>query len=154
MSEQVSDSIDISAPASTVYAMVSDVTNMSQWSPEQTKTRWTRGASAPVVGARFRGSNKNGWRRWSTSCRVTDATPGKRFAFRVSSYGLAVADWSYEFEDTAGGCRVTEGTTDRRGWLIKTVGEPVTGVYDRATHNLAGIQKTLAALKTAAESRA
>jgi len=151
MSEAVSDSIDISAPADKVYAMVSDVTNMSQWSPEQIKTRWTRGNTAPKVGARFRGSNKNGWRRWSTSCKVTDATPGKRFAFRVSSYGLSVADWSYEFDAIDGGCRVTEGTTDRRGWLIKTVGEPVTGVYDRDTHNLAGIRTTLAALKAAAE---
>jgi hypothetical protein len=47
---------------------------------------------------------------------------------------------------------VTETTVDRRGWLIRTGGGPVTGVYDRAARNLDGIRQTLAALKSAAES--
>jgi uncharacterized protein YndB with AHSA1/START domain len=152
MSEPIGDSIEIAAPAEKVYAMVSDVTRMPEWSPEQAKTVWVRGASGPAVGARFRGTNKNGWHRWSTSCRVIDATPGKRFAFRVTDYGFSVSDWIYEFEPTATGCKVTESTVDRRGWLIRTGGGPVTGVYNRAEHNLEGIRKTLAALKAAAEA--
>jgi uncharacterized protein YndB with AHSA1/START domain len=152
MPEPVSASIEVAAPPEKLYAMVSDVTRMPEWSPEQSSTRWVKGATGAVVGARFRGTNRNGWHRWSTSCRVTDAQPGRRFAFRVTDYGFSVADWIYEFEPTPGGCTVTETTVDRRGWLIRTGGGPVTGVYDRAARNLDGIRQTLAALKSAAES--
>jgi uncharacterized protein YndB with AHSA1/START domain len=152
MAESVRDSIDIAAPAQTLYEMVSDVTRMPEWSPEQSAAKWVGGAAGPAVGAKFRGTNRNGIRRWSTSCIVTAADPGSRFAFRVSDLGLSVADWSYEFEPTPTGCRVTESTLDRRGFLIRVGGGPVTGVYDRATHNLEGIRATLAALKAAAEA--
>ena len=152
MTEAVGDSIEVAAPADKLYGMVSDVTRMAQWSPEQTATKWVGGATGPAVGARFRGSNRNGWRRWSTSCTVTDAQPGKRFAFRVSSYGLPVADWTYEFTPTGTGCVVAESTVDRRGMLIKYGGGLVTGVWNRPTHNLDGIRRTLAALKAAAEN--
>ena len=131
--------------------MISNITRMPEWSPEQSKATWLRGATGPAVGAKFRGTNRNGWRRWSTYCTVTAADPGLRFAFRVKSYGLNVSDWIYEIEPTAGGCRVSESTIDLRGFLIKTGGGPVTGVHDRATHNLEGIRTTLANLKAAAE---
>lgn len=152
MAEAVGDSTVIEAPAQRVYAMVSDVTRMPEWSPEQAAARWIGGATGPAVGARFRGSNRNGRRHWSTTCTVTAAEPGKRFAFRVSSYGLPVAEWSYDLADTNAGCVVTESTVDRRGWLIRYGGGVVTGVWQRPVHNLDGIRRTLAALKAAAES--
>jgi uncharacterized protein YndB with AHSA1/START domain len=151
MSEPIGDSIEIAASPEQVYDMVADVTRMPEWSPEQAATKWVGGATGPAVGARFRGTNRNGWRRWSTSCKVIDATRGKRFAFHVSDYGLAVADWIYEFEPTPTGCKLSESTIDRRGFLIRFGGGPVTGVYNRAEHNLDGIRKTLAAIKAAAE---
>ena len=152
MGESVGDSIEIAAPAHKVYDMVSDVPRMSEWSPEQVATKWVGGASGPEVGARFRGTNRNGWRRWSTSCKVTDAQPGKRFAFRVSAYGMPVADWVYEFAPSGTGCSVTESTTDRRGFVIRHAGGLVTGVRNRPTRNVENIRQTLAALKKAAES--
>jgi uncharacterized protein YndB with AHSA1/START domain len=152
MPDTISDSIAIAAPAERVWSMISDVTRMPEWSPEQAATRWVGGATGPALGARFRGTNRNGWRRWSTSCKVTEFDPQRKFTFAVSSYGLPVSDWSYELTSTADGCTVTESTTDRRGVLIRVGGGVVTGVYDRATHNLAGIKTTLAALKSAAES--
>jgi polyketide cyclase/dehydrase/lipid transport protein len=152
MGATVGDSIEIAASPEAVYDMVSDVTRMSEWSPEQSATKWVGGATGPVVGARFRGTNRIGWHRWSTSCTVIDATRGKRFAFHVSDYGFAVSDWIYEFEPTPTGCKVTESTIDRRGFIIRVGGGPVTGVYDRSSHNLEGIRTTLAALKAAAEA--
>lgn len=152
MTEPVSDSIEIAAPAHKIYEMVSDVTRMPEWSPEQTATKWVAGVTGAEVGARFRGTNRNGRRRWSTSCKISEAQPGKRFAFRVSSFGLPVADWSYEFAPTDTGCTVTESTIDRRGLLIRSAGAVVTGVRDRPAHNLEGIRKTLAAIKAAAEA--
>lgn len=152
MAEAVGDSTVIAAPARRVYAMVSDVTRMPEWSPEQAAARWIGGATGPTLGARFRGSNRNGRRRWTTTCTITAAEPGSRFASRVSSYGLPVAEWSYDLAETDSGCVVTESTVDRRGWLIRYGGGVVTGVWHRRAHNLEGIRRTLAALKAAAES--
>ena len=77
--------------------LVSDVTRMGEWSPENTSCRWLGGATTPSVGARFKGTNRRGWRRWSTTCTVTEAEPGRRFAFDVRSGPLAISSWSYEF---------------------------------------------------------
>lgn len=151
MSQPVGDSIDISASPDAVWSMISNVTRMPEWSPELASARWLGSSSAPVVGAKFRGTNRNGRRRWSTSCAVTAAEPGRKFGYRVSTYGLSVSDWIYEITPTDGGCTLRESTVDQRGFLIKFGGGPVTGVYDRATHNLAGIRATLAAVKAAAE---
>ena len=151
MAEPVGDSISINASPDAVWSMISDVTRMPEWSPELASTRWLGSPAGPAVGAKFRGTNRNGRRHWSTTCTVTSADPGRRFAYRVTSYGLAVSDWIYEITPVDGGCELRESTVDQRGFLIKFGGGPVTGVYDRATHNLAGIRTTLAAIKAAAE---
>src|SRR5579884_2703864 len=108
----------IAAPAQMLYDLVSDVTRMGEWSPETTSCRWVGGATGPRVGARFRGSNRNGWRRWSTSCTVVTADPGARFSFDVYLPGVAVSRWTYEFVPEGRGTLVRESWTDRRpGWM-------------------------------------
>jgi hypothetical protein len=47
---------------------------------------------------------------------------------------------------------VTESWTDRRGWLIRYLGKPFSGVADREAHNRAGMEATLASLAAAAET--
>jgi hypothetical protein len=139
-----------SAPPDRVYELISDVTRMGEWSPETTACVWLGGATGPEVGARFRGRNQIAWRRWSTTCTVTAADPGRRFAFRVTSGPLAVADWAFDIEPTPDGCRVTESFTDQRGWLITTGGRLITGVSDRGEHNRASMGTTLDNLVAAA----
>ncbi len=150
MAGQVVVHREISAPAERVWSMISDVTRMGEFSPENVGGRWLRGATGPAPGARFRGTNRRGWRRWSTRCVVIDADAPRRFAFRVTAGGLAVAEWHYDLEPTDTGCRVTETFVDRRGWLVRTAGRLLTGVDDREAHNRAGMQQTLAALAAAA----
>lgn len=152
MSDQVSVSREIAAPAATVWGMVSDVTQMGQWSPETIGCRWLKGASAPAVGAKFAGDNRNGKKKWSTNCTVTAAEPGRSFAFRVDVGPLKVAEWGYAIESAGDGCTVTETWTDRRSKLVKLLGKPLSGVDDRASHNRAGMEQTLARLAAAAES--
>jgi uncharacterized protein YndB with AHSA1/START domain len=147
----VAVTVEVAAPPERVWALVSDVTRMGEWSPETTACDWVGDADGPEVGARFRGRNQIGWRRWSTTCTVTAADPGRRFAFRVASVGgLPVADWSFEMAPTEGGCRVTESCTDRRGRIMHTLGRLVTGVADRDAHNRPGMEQTLARLSAAA----
>jgi len=105
---------DIAAPAVQVWALVSDLPRMGEWSPENTGGHWVGEATGPAVGAVFRGSNKNGIWRWTTDCTVVECEPGRVFEFAVRSGPLAVASWRYEFEDVEGGCRVTESWDDHR----------------------------------------
>jgi len=142
----------VAAPAERVWALVSDVTRMGDWSPETVSCAWVGGATAPAAGARFRGRNRNGRHRWSTACTVTAAEPGRSFAFRVKAGPLEVAEWAYVIETAGQGCRVTESWTDRRGRLLSVLGKPVSGVGDRADHNRAGMAETLARLAAAAEA--
>jgi uncharacterized protein YndB with AHSA1/START domain len=154
MPEQVSVSREIAAPAEQVWAMVADVTRMGEWSPETEGATWLGGATAATPGAKFRGRNRNGKRKWNTVAVVTEVQPGTVFAFTVSAVGLRIAEWRYTLEPTAGGCRVTETWTDQRGRIASTLGKPVSGVADRASHNRAGMEMTLDRLKAVAESTA
>jgi len=141
----------IDAPADALYAMVSDVTRMGQWSPETTSCEWLKGATGPAVGAKFKGRNSNGAKQWSTVCTVVRAEPGVAFAFRVDAGPFKVSEWAYRFEPGDGGTTVTETWTDRRAGIVKRLGKPLSGVDDRAAHNAAGMERTLEQLAAAAE---
>jgi uncharacterized protein YndB with AHSA1/START domain len=142
----------IHAPAEKLYALVSDLPRMGEWSPENAGGRWLAGATGATVGATFKGSNRNGIRRWSTTCTVTAAEPSQRFAFAVRYGPLDIAEWSYDLEpgpDHA--TTVIETFADhRQGWM-RQLGGLVTGVSDRDRHNRDGMEATLAALAAEAE---
>jgi hypothetical protein len=151
---EISVEEQIAAEPQTLYGFVSDVTRMGEWSPETTSCRWLGGATGPAVGAKFRGSNRSGWRRWSTTCTVVEADPGRAFAFEVKAGPFPVARWTYEFTPSGPGTKVTERWTDQRtGWMVR-VSPIVTGVGDRPGHNREGMERTLAALRRAGESAA
>jgi uncharacterized protein YndB with AHSA1/START domain len=152
MADQVSVTREIAVPAEQVWAMVSDLTRMGEWSPENEGATWTRGATGPVPGATFRGVNRNGKKQWSTDGTVVEVEPGRLFTFRTTAAGFKVAEWRYAFETTATGCRVTETWIDQRGRIAKILGSPVSGVSDRTSHNRASMEQTLDRLKEAAES--
>lgn len=133
----------ISASADTLYALVSDVTRMGEWSPENVGGRWLGGANNPSVGARFRGSNRRGWRRWSTTCTVTRCERGSAFAFEVAVAGIPASRWTYEFRPDGDATVVTETWTDRRPrWFAVLAGKTM-GIDDIRAHNLKNITATL-----------
>ncbi len=152
MSATVSVDRTIAAPADAVWALIADLPRMGEWSPENTGGRWLAPADGPAVGARFKGTNARGKRRWSTQVVVTDCRPGCSFGFDVKAGGMRVGHWGYEVESTDGGCRVTETFHDTRGRTITFLGTVVSGVSDRATHNRAGMEATLTNLAAAAEA--
>lgn len=140
----------IAAPADTLYAMVSDITRTGDWSPENIGGRWLGSATGPAVGARFRGSNRRGFRRWSTTCSIVTADPGRRFAFDVAFAGIKVASWSYEFASDGNGTLVTETWTDRRPRWFATAARPIMGIPDLRAHNEKNMRATLAKLREVA----
>lgn len=140
---------DIAAPAEKVWVLVTDLPRMGEWSPENQGGKWTKGATGPAVGAVFRGTNKRGVRRWSTTVTVVECEPNKVFDFAVTSGPLGIANWRYEFEETDTGCRVTESWRDNRKPWFTTVAR-VMGDHG-ATNAETQMTSTLARLAAAAE---
>ena len=143
MTESVSVSREVAAPPEEVWALVSDLTRMGEWSPEARGGRWAGGADGPSVGTVFRGRNRNGLYRWRTKVTVTECDPPRRFAFQLQVPLMGGCDWVYDIEPTGEGCRVTESWVDFRKRSLVVVGRILSGVADRATHNRAGMEQTL-----------
>jgi len=148
----VQASVDIAADAAAVYELITHLPTMCQVAAETTAMEWVQGDTA-VPGAKFKGTNKHGSKSWSTGCTVTDAEPGRVFAFDVRSAVIPVAHWRYDISSTGkGACRVTESTWDRRpGWFRVPAGW-ATGVKDRKSANAEHIELTLQRLKEKAEA--
>lgn len=157
MDDSVNPSVEvrttIRAAPEKLYELVADLPGMGQWSPENTGGRWMGGATGAAPGARFRGANRHGIRRWSTTCTVLAADPGRRIVWESRLFGLPIARWSYTFEpDGSGGTVVTEATEDRRNPLYKALSPMAAGVTDRVAHNRSTMEVTLERLKAAAET--
>jgi hypothetical protein len=146
-----SASVDIAAPPDRVYGLITDLGTLTELAEETASMRWAKGGSA-APGAVFRGTNRNGWRRWTTTCLVTDAEPGRCFAFNVSHTKVPIARWQYDIETTDLGCRVTESTWDRRPSLYGRLAGLATGTSDRGGLNAEHIEATLRRLKQRAEA--
>ena len=103
-------SLRMDAPPEKVWALVSDVTRIGEFSPETFEARWTRGSTGPEVGASFKGHVKRngvGPTYW-TPCQVTKCVPHEVFEFSVGSDGTTINNWGYRLEPEGTGTRVTE----------------------------------------------
>jgi hypothetical protein len=149
-------SVTISAPCGEVYGLITDLPTLASLAEEAAAMKWRKGDKA-APGAVFKGTNRNGIRRWTTTCTITNAEPGSAFAFDVVYFGIPVSHWRYDIiplDGTAdGGCRVTEQMWDHRpGWFVKP-GGLATGVMNRPSVNTEHIKVTLQRLKEKAEAR-
>lgn len=153
MGEQVEVSVHVDAAPEQVWELVSDLPRMGEWSPECYRCTWLDGAGTARPGARFKGHNRRGVRRWTTTGTVVTAEPGRELSFDVHSvFDLPVSRWTYRITPGPdGGCHVTEAWEDRRGGLMKVLGNIASGVSDRAEHNGEGMRRTLERIKEAAE---
>lgn len=148
MEPSISRSVDLAADPMAVWSIVTDLPNMGELSPENVGGVWLDGATGPSVGARFRGTNRNGRRKWWTRVLVVECEPPRWFRFDVrSSFGMLVSRWAYELTPTATGCRLTEHWY-RVGnrFVQRYLGPIVTGQADRPGFNAHSIEHTLAAV--------
>jgi Polyketide cyclase / dehydrase and lipid transport len=148
-----SDHIVVDRSPEDLYALVSDITNMGEWSPICKQCWWDEG-DGPRVGAWFTGRNELPERTWETRSEVVAADPGREFAFIVNGN---LARWGYTFDAVDGGTEITES------WEFLATGRPQfeqwfgdqtdAQIADRLEKAKSGIPETLAAIKRTAESQ-
>ncbi|MEU6561296.1 SRPBCC family protein [Nocardia nova] len=157
-----SATVHIDAPADVVYDIVSNVIRYPEWVAETIRCTWRGTDTAPRAGARFKGTNKYRWRRWTTKCMVTTAEQGRHFEFSVDPVLIAklwrrepFALWGYRIVPTESGTEVTEYTRRLEPRLATLwMNRILLGIGDRDVHNQHNIDKSVVSLKTYAESRA
>ncbi len=148
-------SVEIAAPPTLVFDLVSDISRMGQWSSECIHCEWTDGATGPAVGARFKARNKGArGPAWFNKPAVTAAEPAREFAFNRKGPGIGSYTWRYRMEGTATGTRLTEScevdkpVPKAMNWLT----EKWTDSSDRDADLRNGMQTTLERINAAADA--
>ena len=140
----------IAAPADVLYAMVSDLSRMGEWSPENVGGGWRRG-SGPTVGGRFKGRNARGLARWTTNVEVTAAESGRLFEFVVHLIRpLITCQLGLPFEPRTvfdAGDAVPPGS--RPTWWVWVGSKQLLRISDPDTHYVTVMEATLEALANA-----
>jgi uncharacterized protein YndB with AHSA1/START domain len=152
MGERVEVSREINASPEAVYAAISDVTRMGEWSLECHSCEWHDGHDGPAVGATFDGHNRNGDKEWTSQGKVIEADPGRAFAFECSMYDFHFSTWGYRIEPTPSGCTVTEWTEDLRPESALEMSKQMSGIDDRTERNRQTMTGTLDRLAAALEN--
>lgn len=104
------ESLYVDATPEAVWALVSDVTRIGEFSPETFEARWTRGSTGPELGAWFKGHVKRngvGPTYWAL-CQVTACVPQEVFEFAVGPEQMALTNWGYRLRPDGEGTTVTE----------------------------------------------
>ena len=133
--------VDINAPVSRVWGLVSDLSRMPQWSP-QCRMMKLLGPLRP--GTRTINLNRRNMLFWPTTATITEVIPERKIAFRIP---INTSVWSYELEATATGTRLVETRHAENG--VRAVSTAVTkaalgGVDSFESELLEGMNQSLA----------
>jgi uncharacterized protein YndB with AHSA1/START domain len=143
-------SVHSAATPEEIWALLRDVTQMGRWSPECTGGTWLNGASDPLPGSRFRGTNRIGRLQWSTTCTIVAVEPNRLLVFDARHWSGATTRWAFELRADGVGTTVRES--------FRTINSPsVIIVLDRLAGRPRrlrfGMRATLERLSGEAESR-
>jgi uncharacterized protein YndB with AHSA1/START domain len=141
--------VDISAPISTVWALISDFRRMPEWSPQ---CRLMRALGPLRHGTRTINVNRRNNLFWPTTSTVLEVIPEQKLAFRVNTNNTI---WSYELQPIAEGTRVIESRHAVNG--TKPVSSMTVSALFGGTANferelVEGMNTSLAKIKAAAEN--
>lgn len=144
---EVGATVEMNATPEQVWAVISDVGRMPEFSPELRKAFVIGG---PGLGANIIGINRRKAVAWPTTSKVVRWEPNQAVAWKVRESG---ATWVYELTPTATGTSVT----GRRVLPAYTIGSklmvPFLGGATGHDHELnAGIEATLKRIKAVVES--
>jgi Polyketide cyclase / dehydrase and lipid transport len=149
---EFSDSVLVARDPDDLYAMVSDVTRMGEWSPVCRACWWDEGAG-PQEGAWFTGRNETAERVWETRSQVVAANPSQEFAWEVNGGWVR---WGFTLEPDNGGTRLTESwaflPAGVAGFRERYGPQADAEIAQRSEAAKRGIPETLAAIKRTAEA--
>jgi len=142
--------IDVAAAPDEVWPLVSDLPRMASWSPQVVRTI-QRGPGG--LGTKTLNINRSGWKVWPTRSKVVRFEPPRELAFRIKDNFTI---WSYTLEPLAdGGTRVVvrrEAPDGLAPISAKLQGAVLGGIDKFDAEILAGMEETLARIKTEVES--
>jgi uncharacterized protein YndB with AHSA1/START domain len=141
--------IDVDAPPSKVWALISDFRRMPQWSPQ---CRWMRSFGPLRPGTRILNLNRRKRLFWTTTSTVIEVIPEQKLAFRVNTNGTI---WSYELQPNGQGTRVIESRHAENGvtaFSNASIGTLFGGHTSFERELVEGMNATLANIKAAAEN--
>jgi len=141
--------VEINAPVSKVWTLISDLGNMPKWSPQ---CRMMKSLGPLRPGTRTVNLNRRNNLFWPTTSTITEVIPERKLAFRVNANNTV---WSYELEPTATGTKVVETRHAENGVKAvstMTVNAVLGGVPGFEKELIAGMKTSLARIKAAAES--
>lgn len=142
--------VRMTAPPERVWGLVTDIARMGEWSPENTGGRWRGGATGPAAGARFVGSNRRGWLRWSTHCTVVECDEPRAFTFDVHESGTR---WGFLIEPDGDGSSVTEWREHGRApWYSRALSASGLLGRDREQLMVDGMRRTLERIRDAVQT--
>lgn len=151
---EFSDSVAVVLAPDAVYALVSDVTRIGEWSPVCKACWWDEPGAGAVVGAWFTGRNVLPERTWETRSQVVVAEPGREFAWEVNNGWVR---WGFSVEPQDSGSRLTQYwrflPKGLEGFREKFGDDADAQIAQRSALALSGIPATLAAIKAAAEAQ-
>jgi uncharacterized protein YndB with AHSA1/START domain len=103
--------VDATVPQ--VWAVVSDVTRVGEWSHECCGAGWLGDSDRPVPGARFQGRNRAGeagWVRWGRTCEIVAVDPPREIVWRTVPTRVIPdsTEWRIRLEPDDGGTRITQ----------------------------------------------
>jgi uncharacterized protein YndB with AHSA1/START domain len=141
--------VEINAPVTKVWSLVSDLSKMPQWSPQ---CRLMKTLGGPLrQGSRTINLNRRKYLMRPTTSRNTEFIPDKKLAFRVNENGTI---WSYELEPTETGTRLIETRHAENGVKAlsnATVNALMGGVPNFERELVEGMNESLSRIKAAAE---
>ena len=146
-----SRSIDVAAPPEAVYDIVSDVTRTGEWSPECRSCDWID--QPGQIGSRFKGHNKSGPARWTTTAEVLAAERPNRFGFATLFKDGHSTRWTYEMVPNRDGTTLTESFEHVDAPLFIKLAERLF-IRNRQEQLENGMDETLAKIKVLAERSA
>lgn len=97
-------STEIKATAAQVWAVVSDLQRMGEWSPQCRKVL-IRGGKPVTLGTKTINVNKRGFLVWPTTAKVIRFEPDSEIAYRIAENGSI---WSFTITPTDDGVKLTE----------------------------------------------
>ncbi|MDT5251703.1 MAG: hypothetical protein QOH07_647 [Mycobacterium sp.] len=141
--------VDIKAPVSTVWALISDFRRMPQWSPQ---CRLMRPLGPVRQGTRTVNLNRRNFLFWPTTSTVVEMIPDQKLAFRVNANNTI---WSYELQPIPEGTRVIESRHAENG--VKPVSSMAVNALLGGTASFErelvdGMNASLAKIKAEAEA--